>query len=388
MGLANDMREKAGQLHALATALTQHLEEPDEEKWLQGGLPETVQHLRQALSEVESGLDLDPPAADSEESPGFFVTTREKLEASRAQVRSRADEKKAELGKSVSLAKASLHDDSTADASTPDGATRGPQAAALAAAPLGGGGPGGGGPGGSSRGDGDDDGPNATSLEDFFSQVGGSLVSAQRQLDQRSQEYIAELAATGAGRDMATLYRIPKVTAELKFALEKVDTQGINLLIHKQGTEASTLNEQSVQFEIAAVPAPAETLDAIQRLAPRVELLLDPSHRQKIFEAIEALESPLATAAEKAVLESSQELLLSQQRQILIVAAGEGSYFLAFADQEEEHHLGVWHFELESSTLTSVYRFDLKPKSQEEPLVLRNWVAALSARQATFLGSL
>ena len=106
-------------------------------------------------------------------------------------------------------------------------------------------------PGAGDRGGADDSGSSesahASTLEDFFGRVGDSLITAQRQLDARARSQLAE----GGDPELATLYRIPKVSAELKFALEEVGKGGINLLIYRQGTEASTLNQQTVQFDIA-----------------------------------------------------------------------------------------------------------------------------------------
>lgn len=242
----------------------------------------------------------------------------------------------------------------------------------------------------------------STELETFFTQVGRSLVSAQQQLDQRSQEYTAQLTAAGADPSMATLYRIPKVSAELKFAIEKVSKKGINLLVHKAGSQSSVLNQQSVNFEIAAIPAPAGTLEAVRRQAPRLQLLLGSDLRQQVLEDIAAAEASEGSHADdSAALKEAQEWLSSRPEHLLIIEAAPTaeSYWVARIASTEEasgdpSRLGLWHLspgngeaeEPQPSRLTPV--FDTETGSEQPPKVLVEFLQALAERQASFLGSL
>lgn len=233
-------------------------------------------------------------------------------------------------------------------------------------------------------------------LEEFFVQVGRSLVSAQQQLDQRSQEYMAQLTQGGADPSMATLYRIPKVSAELKFGLEKVSKKGINLLIHRQGTQSSILNQQSVSFEIAAIPAPPGALAAVRQRAPQMQLLLDPEARRQILEALAAATAPSQAEEEDlAALHQAQERLAAHWEEVLLVEAGPGSgrHLVALVDDGDDRRLGLWLFEQGGDTsvdrpsrLTALV--DVGEASAMVPEPLREWLRTLAERQAAFLGSL
>ncbi len=245
----------------------------------------------------------------------------------------------------------------------------------------------------------------ATELEAFFTQVGRSLVSAQQQLDQRSQEYTAQLTAEGADPSMATLYRIPKVSAELKFAIENVSKKGINLLVHKAGSQSSVLNQQSVNFEIAAIPAPAGTLEAVRRQAPRLQLVLDSDLRQRVMEGLEATAAAKdSEAGDSTALEKAQKWLSSRPEKVLMIETGptSGGYWLVRVATGEEapgddlpegdQRLGLWHFTLGDAEaeqpphLTPL--FDIDSSSEQLPKSLVECLQALTERQASFLGSL
>lgn len=378
MGLADELREQAGRLRSLTAALHQHLEQPDADKWSQDEVVETLASAREVLAKIEDGLDISP------ERPGFLTQTREGLEEARTKTQALADDKRVAALESLDRAQGAQRQDEPAeeDDATVKRAAVDPQFAGFGGQVTRGGGRGGGGgrdadaPGGS-------DGPDSTSLEDFFSRVGSSLVSAQRQLDQRSREYLSELDAAGAGSDMGTLYRIPKVSAELKFALEKVDKDGVNLLIHKQGSEASTLNQQSVQFEITAVPAPATTLEAVRRLAPHVDLMLDPGPRQKVFEALQGVMETLSPV--------EQAVLGGQQDRILVVDLGDESYLLMFGRRQTGAGPMIWLASLDPPLLTSMTE-GLDTGDSADPragvAALQTWLDGLGSRQGDFLRGL
>ena len=421
MAAEDDVRKKSHELHSLTQELQEHLSSNDETGWLEGKVHGTLGKLRQTLESMESELDIDPsqgsptemtePEAKASEPqvtrpkvPGtltpedFPLTSGKGLDVSVLR-----DVDTSELQRfDVSALQKKFADDqefvrqfiegtSFAAFDPPFGAVQpkvaiGPVDLPKPKPPVSGtesqasedvsrtfdGSSSGGPPSGAGFDDdmGGDAGAGATSLDEFFSKVGSSLVAAQRQLDQRSQEYMADLERSGMGRDLATLYRIPKVNAELKFALEDVSSEKLNLLIHSQGTQASTLNQQSVQFEIAAVPAPPEALEAARRLTPKLQWVFDPSRRQTIHEALAG--SQLSS------------LPLDRWDRVLVAELGESDFLLAHAEAELGASFGLVHLDLSASAEWSTL-YEVDGDGPDVPPPVRSWVAALCAQQATFL---
>lgn len=132
---------------------------------------------------------------------------------------------------------------------------------------------------------------STSSLESFFSAVGAGVISAQRELDQHSLAYIQDAmlqqaqaltpkgdkaagAALGAqlkhegqhgGAEEwntlalppnAAMFRIPKVTAEFKFAVEQTLTKGINVIFYSNKVESQSLQQQTATIEVVSVPLP------------------------------------------------------------------------------------------------------------------------------------
>src|SRR5262245_10833323 len=66
--------------------------------------------------------------------------------------------------------------------------------------------------------------PDDGGIERFFESVGAGVVDAQQRLDDQSLAYLAQRGAAS----MPTLFRIPRVTAELKFAMESSAKRALN----------------------------------------------------------------------------------------------------------------------------------------------------------------
>lgn len=118
-------------------------------------------------------------------------------------------------------------------------------------------------------------------MDQFFQGVANSLIKAQTELDSRSADYIK--ATSGSPFLLPSVFRIPKVTAQLKFAVEKADERGVNFVIFKNQTTAQTTNEQSIQFDIVSAPPPPELL----RAPIMVGLVFDRDRRGDILSAIQ-----------------------------------------------------------------------------------------------------
>ncbi|MFO0593455.1 MAG: hypothetical protein U0441_38290 [Polyangiaceae bacterium] len=108
-----------------------------------------------------------------------------------------------------------------------------------------------------------------TPIGSFFSDIGKGVVDAQKALDAQSKQYIAELLkeANDKRKDKsndpeitevpgASMFRIPRVSAELKLSLEKTLDSDWNVVFYSKEEQTKELQQQSLQFEIVSVPIP------------------------------------------------------------------------------------------------------------------------------------
>lgn len=92
----------------------------------------------------------------------------------------------------------------------------------------------------------------------FLADIGKSMVETQRMMDHVSREYILE--NQDKNYVFPTVFRIPKLTAELKIALDTESSGKMNVIVASKKTTSKELNEQTIQFEIIAAPLPPEAL--------------------------------------------------------------------------------------------------------------------------------
>jgi hypothetical protein len=105
------------------------------------------------------------------------------------------------------------------------------------------------------------------------------MVSAQQRLDGQTEAY---LSGSSNPQPLPAMFRIPKLTAAMKFALSKDSAEGFKLFFRSETSE-SRKQEQSVTFDIVAVPPPPEsgiTPAPYVPLMPRIELLIGGARRQ------------------------------------------------------------------------------------------------------------
>ena len=98
-------------------------------------------------------------------------------------------------------------------------------------------------------------------IGDFFEAIGSGVIEAQRKLDQRSEEYVRSLIPTKEeGTDTAvtpqtatlpssaSLFRIPRVSAELKCSLETTKGKSLNLIFYSDRNDVRELHQQTIQI--------------------------------------------------------------------------------------------------------------------------------------------
>ncbi len=180
-----------------------------------------------------------------------------------------------------------------------------------------------------------------STFDEFFSGVATSFANAQHTLDQRTAEYLAEI------RDrpelLPTAFRIAKVSADMKFAVESVDSTSVGILIFKDTNSTTVQNQQSVHFEMVAAPTPAGTTIS----TPAVPLMLSAGTRGQVFAAIKKLvDGGDQTGA--AILQAKPD------RVLIFVEDPATSLYLTYAD---DSNFGVWRLAVDTGKLAPMRPF-------------------------------
>lgn len=98
-------------------------------------------------------------------------------------------------------------------------------------------------------------------ISSFFEAVGTGIVVAQRQLDDQSYKYnegkpLVDSDPQREKPEMPTLFRIPRVSAEIQFNIRSASESGFNILIAQSKEEQEQSVQQKVSFEVVAAPPP------------------------------------------------------------------------------------------------------------------------------------
>lgn len=219
------------------------------------------------------------------------------------------------------------------------------------------------------------------SFDGFLSGLSESVVNAQRRLDAESARYLTGIS--GQRHVMPSIFRMPKLSAHMRFAIESVEGRKLNLLFYSRGAETASRNEQGIDFEIVSVPAPPDALQALERAAPGMDLLLDPYERREVAEAIRGVPKDEAV---RHIIDASEKpeqiviLKLSPERE------GIRRYVLMYAEAEPEHAVGLWLLTIAAdskASLKAIYRFRRKNSPDEH--LMHDLVMETIAAQAAFL---
>jgi hypothetical protein len=115
---------------------------------------------------------------------------------------------------------------------------------------------------------------------DFFADVAKGIVEGQKRLDGLSAEYLN--TARRQPHVLPSVFKIPKVSADARYAIEKGTSTSVNLVFVKETNEAKTRHQQGVQFDVVAVPPPPE----LQALPFQVPLVIDRQLRDQVLKAV------------------------------------------------------------------------------------------------------
>jgi hypothetical protein len=233
----------------------------------------------------------------------------------------------------------------------------------------------------------------------FLGSVGESIVNAQRRLDDESERYVTE-QLNREGRGVPAMFRIPKLSAEIKFALTKEGEKGLNLLLFSDKQKSSEQHQQSMSFDIVAMPPPPEVIRDVRLAVPRLEVLLDPAERARIFECVAKVKATKmlevtellgdASRPETENLEKVRDYVVIVPAQVNGAETSRKQFFLFQADEAEEHFLGIWFLDMDPTEpkLEPVYRFSAKPKAGENIVPFKTWITKVGDSQAEILKKL
>lgn len=227
---------------------------------------------------------------------------------------------------------------------------------------------------------GDDEQTNIA-FDDFLGRISRSMVKTQETLDTESARYLA--ATAGKGHILPSIFRVPKLSAQMRFALDVEKGDGLNLIFYKRDEKTTSRNEQAIDFDIVSVPAPSDARSAVLAISPRLDLVLDPFERGALVETISkqtaaGTNAPLVQAASKPTDLVILALMPEEnmQRYLVLFAQAEGT----------DKSVGTWRLTVPSSgaaVLETVY--PLNRKNAENEGLLRDVVLAVAERQKQFL---
>ena len=137
-------------------------------------------------------------------------------------------------------------------------------------------------------------GPAGTDVSEFFDGVARAVVQAQRGLDRRSRTYL------DGNPFIPTTYRIPKVSAELSFAVQSVRRRRVNAILYGKEHRDAREREQRVELDILAAPLdPAQASD-FHEARQQTFIVVLTAERERVRQAIAAATHDNAKARNRA----------------------------------------------------------------------------------------
>lgn len=187
----------------------------------------------------------------------------------------------------------------------------------------------------------------------FFSAVGGSLVRAQTEMDRKSALYIEETRKHPHA--LPSTFQIPKVSANIKFALQNVKGSKVNLLFYSKHKQSEEKHEQSLKFDIVATPPPAEVINNIVKQTvktgslPSLSFISNPEDRKEILKVIiDSIKTPTRTLIEQ---NQDRVLIVENWEERKKIGDKPTNFFILFAKSKksggsdsEKIDIGAWHF--------------------------------------------
>ena len=173
--------------------------------------------------------------------------------------------------------------------------------------------------------------PQATSIEGFFSAVGTGVREAQESLDLQSVQYIRNRPSFAP----ETMFRVPKVSANLKLGMTYSEETGINFLVIKRGSETSRTMEQEISFDIVSAPLPPDSLEGFAELPIDPILITNVIEREQVKTRLDQEKKGKTHTGTDAGKVIDDMLLKDAFRRVLVIRGGK-NWTLLLVDPPEK----------------------------------------------------
>jgi len=121
--------------------------------------------------------------------------------------------------------------------------------------------------------------PGATApmeIQTFFQTVGEGVIAAQKALDERSKQYLDSRPV----HVLPSVFRIPKASAEIQFAIESTETEKFSVLVFGSSDSRQQSQQHKVSFDIVAAPPPPDIMAKLSELPLRALLVANRDERR------------------------------------------------------------------------------------------------------------
>ena len=225
---------------------------------------------------------------------------------------------------------------------------------------------------------------------DFLSDIGNSVLETQRQLDEQSRVYLEEIRPSK--HITPAIYRIPKVSASIKFGMRKSKSKGFNIVVAQRRREEERTLNQSLEFEIISVPPPPDFQQTLAGEVPGIGFVFSPPVRHAIFASIEQYQ----TNPNHEQPGLNKDLLLAHKNEVLILQIGPrltphyDDYLLLFANEEDDKNVGIWSLQRDPNgkkdpVFEIILKFSASGRQGENYKLLRDIIIAHSEQQVKLL---
>ena len=227
--------------------------------------------------------------------------------------------------------------------------------------------------------------PEPITFEKFIRQIGQGLVAAQEMLDAESATYLTTTASQP--HILPSIFRIPKITAQMRFALRVQNEKELNLLFFSKRDQAESQNEQAIDFEVVSVPAPPGAAQQFLAVGPSLDLVLDPVLHARVLEKVRAAAETEDTGP---LVAAAQDPKLSLRLVALALSAGSGKelrFLISHATTDADKSVGLWLLTVPAQgqpVLQTIYKFTTKNSTTEK--ILRDLILELGNRLETLFG--
>jgi hypothetical protein len=228
--------------------------------------------------------------------------------------------------------------------------------------------------------------PPPVDFEEFIQRMSLGVVRAQEKLDEESAGYLTAIA--DKPHVLPAIFRVPKLSAQMKFALKVDASKKLNLLFFSKTDQTESQNEQSIDFEVVNVPAPPGAAAELQAVGPMLDLVLDRPLRTSVIEQVGKFDDK-ADGIKDIVLAARDRVLAARLIVLTFGTASDGAtrFLLWHATDQADKSVGLWLLtrpKTGDGTLETIYKFTTANGPNEN--ILRKQINALGDRLLLLFG--